>query len=239
MTISTTVGTEPTIATLVKRAYQLCGTLESSQDPTSADAALGRELLDLILNDFAADGVFARAVDFTFLALDGDSSTYKYTLDSAILDVLGDAAYIPADQTDTERASSETLIKQITREQWHSLGDHSATGTPSMMYIHRANAQLEVSFYPIPDEAGNVRLQTHMKLADTYDSSATLDLEEYWTSAVLFELAFQLGMAKSVPAQTLSMLKQQAESRRERAKGKANPRGNGQFFVAHTTGWER
>lgn len=237
MAISSTVGTTLTIQQVVATAYQLAGVYNTEHQPSVADAAFGRLLLDTICNELAVDGVFARAVKF--LEVDLTEDTYRYTLETGTLDLVGDAVYIPEDQTDTTRATGESLIKQITREEWHRLGDHSASGTPTMFYCHRENDQIQAWLYPIPDEDGTVRFQAHRKLADTYDASATLDLEEYWYQAIIWELAFQLGMSKSMPESKLSFLKSQASSKKTAARGKSNERPSGQIVMAHRTPWSR
>jgi hypothetical protein len=237
VTISSTVGTQLTIQQVVATAYQLAGVYNTEHQPSVADAAFGRLLLDTICNELAADGVFARAVSFLEQTLTVD--TYRYTLATSILDLVGDAAYIAADQTDTTRATGESMLRQITREEWHRLGDHAAVGVPSMFYCHRENDQIQAWLYPIPDEAGTVRFQAQRKLADTYDASATLDLEEYWYQAIIWELAFQLGMSKSMPESKLGFLKSQASSKKTAARGKSNERPAGQIIVAHRTPWSR
>lgn len=237
MTISTTVGTQLTIQQVVTTAYQLVGAYNTEHQPSVADAAFGRLILDTICNELAAEGVFARAVSFLTQTMTAD--TYRYTLGTGILDLVGDAVYIDVSQTDLTKASGETIIRQVDRDAWHRLGDHSATGTPSLFYCHRENDQIQAWLYPIPDEAGTVRFQAQRKLADTYEAGATMDLEEYWYQAILWELAFQLGMAKSMPDSRLGFIKNQAALKKTAARGKSHERPAGQVVMAHRTPWSR
>src|SRR5688572_31589440 len=104
--------------------------------------------------------------------------------------------YIPEGET-LDRASGETPIERIAAERWQILSAKNATGRPRMVFADRGGTVVTAKFWPIPDEAGTVRLQVHELSADTLEGNKTVDAERYWAKYLLFELASYLCPAKS------------------------------------------
>lgn len=237
MTVGTTSGRQFTVGQIVARAYRYAGLLESSQEPKAADRRLGRDLLEDIVDALATDGVQARAMGFEEVTL--TSGTYKYTLSSTALEVLDPGMYIAASETDTDKAAGETIVTLIDQREWHRYSAKDASGRPSRMYAHRVGDEPQVWFWPIPDEAGTVRLRVHLHLADVDDDNATLDLQPYWMDYIKTELAHQLAEAKSLPADKVMRLASKARESLRKCKGRANERPGIQIVVHHPTGYGR
>lgn len=243
MTVAGSTTAEFSIDSICTMAYRLAALLPIMQSMSTEQASHARDLLELLIRSLQSKGVFARSVSFYDLALsqsssDADTSVYKYSLPSNVLDVEGNGMYIPVGAT-ADRADGETLIQQIGQEQWHELAAKNATGVPLHMYVHRVSG-VQAWFWPIPHEAGTVRLRVHRLFADSNVSgSATLDLERPWQEYVTYELAGHLAVSAGLPTDRVVLLKGQAQALLRECKGFSNQHTGGQIIVAHDTGWNR
>lgn len=237
MTISTSRGTQRTVSDLVRRAWQLPGLMninEGTSGPTwTAKAAAGRAFLDIILDGLQAEAPYAKQVDFEYITLaDGD---FDISISDNILDIEGDGMYISADETDLTKASSETLVKQVDRETWHTLSAKSAEGRPSLFYYHRPDQELW--FWPIPDEAGTVRVQAHKFMTDADSGDVTLELRPYWDTYLIWELGSYIALSQGLDAQTVKLLESKAKRQKDIAKAFANQHVSTSMVVDHPTPW--
>jgi hypothetical protein len=198
-------------------------------------ASMGRFYLDLILDGLQAEAPYAKQVVFENITLaDGD---FDITLSDYILDVIGDGMYIDASQTDLTKASGETLVKQIDRETWHSISAKNAEGRPTCFYYHRPLQELR--FWPIPTEAGTVRVQVNKLMSDADSGSVTLELRQYWDVYLVWELGHYLAMASGLSQQTIGKLAKTTKDHKNNAKAFANQHVNTEMVVAHSTPWSR
>ena len=231
MTISTTVGTRLTIGQVSKTAFELAGLLHPAQNLSSADKQMARTLLDVIIQELEI-GNGARAVSFYNLPLAGDSVTYRYSLPSTYVGVIGEGMYIPAGTTDLTRATGESTINQIDRQRWHAISTKAATSNrPSQFFVERELDALAVWFWPVPAEAGTVRLQLQRMLANCDDDNATIDLEPYWMSFLCWELGSHVAKAKNLPAESWTGMMNVAAAKKKVARGKANQAVDNQMVI--------
>jgi len=239
VTISSSVGREIDVDEIVRRSYQLAGLMSAEQGTSgttwTSRAALGRDLLETILDELQTEGVFARSVSLTNVTL--TAGTYIYVLPSTVFDCVEDAAYIDATNTDITKASSETPVLQKDRETWQRMSSKSATSRPVMFWTDRSVFPIQVYLWPIPNEAGTIRFQTHRLLRDVSDGRATVDLERYWTQYLLWELAHQLASAASQPEAKCMRLKGTAAEKKQRAKSYANQHVASAIVLDHSTSW--
>lgn len=233
MTVSANVGRRLTVGTLLRRSAQLAGVLGAGQQLNAGDKELARDHLELIIDELATEGVFARDIDFYNQAL--VTGTYRYSLPTNYFDVIGDAMYIPAGTADLTKASGETLVVQITRERWNEISSKDATsGRTTMFFTNRENDTVELWFWPIPDENGHVRVQAQRFLSDCDNDNATIDLMPFWMSFLLWELAMHIAESKSMPNDKIGRLRGKAEDFKKRARGKANQHPSTQMVVRHS-----
>jgi len=237
MTISSVVGTNMTVDEVVKHAFQTAGLVRMGAAPTGAQYEFGRIALNTTMKGLMAEGLQARWVDFYNLTL--TASTYIYSLPAIYVDVVGDGQYIAASETDLTKASSETLVQQIDRDTWHKQSAKSSSGRPYLLYSHRAvdGDQIELRLWPIPDEAGTVRLQVHALPADTLDGSSTLDVREYWMQALIWEVAHQLAVASALSEERCSYFRKTSKEKTVRARSYANEKPPVRLVLDHQTGW--
>lgn len=234
MTISSSTGRQRSINQVCTMALKRAGLLEMTQTPREEVLRHARDSLETIIDALAAEGIQARATTFENLTL--ESGTYKYTLPSDVLDVIGDGMYIGPNQ-DVDKADGELLVKWISADEWHTISPKGAEGSPLRMYVHRELDDVQVWFWPIPDEAGTVRLMVQRELADVDDGAATLDLQNYWINYLVFELAHHLAEDATLEPSKRSMLAQQAAAQLVKAKGKAYDLGVTQATLDHDVGW--
>jgi hypothetical protein len=235
MTIATGRTREMDIGRICLRAYQKAGLVGESQSLSVDKAAYARDLLGNILDGLQAEGLRARAVEFKNVTLVIGTSSYTMTTD--VLDVVGDAVYIDPDET-VSAAAGEVPIVMIGRDEWQLLSDKSATGRPTMYYVHRTGSPPQIRFWPTPDEAGTVRFQAHLFAADSSDSSKTVDIERALSQYVEWEMAHQLCLANSL-LQQARYYGEQAQRKLEVCKGFIGQRTPAQFVLRHRTGWNR
>lgn len=236
MTINTSRTRELDINRITLRAYQLAGLINEAQGISADKGAFARDILGNIIDEMQSHGLRARAVEFRNLTLVAGQSAY--TMDTDVLDVVGDAMYIDADEVDVDAATSEVPIVMIGRDEWQLIPDKSATGRPTMMYVHRTGSPPEVRFWPTPDEAGTVRFQIHILAANSNDSSKTMDVERVFTQYITWELAHHICLANSLYNQA-RYYGEQARAKLEMCKAFAAQRTPAQFVVRHRTGWHR
>ncbi len=235
MTIATTRGTESSIAELVDDAYREAGIVSVELNPTVKQRVYGRRVLDRIMDELVTSGLFARSVVFSDHALTiGD---YTYTMDDDVSNIVGDGMYIDATQTDLTKADGETVIKQMSLEEWNHISAKGAIGRPSRMLVYRAQDPIEVRLWPIPDEAGTMRLQEHRMPADATDGSTTPDSLPYWYQYFVTAVAAKVAGSSSMPRTRVNDLAKEAHVLRTRARGYANQNVSAQARVAHETAW--
>ncbi|OGO01896.1 MAG: hypothetical protein A2Y72_00790 [Chloroflexi bacterium RBG_13_53_26] len=235
MTLSSDRGTELTVDEIILTAYQQCGIMSVSDGPTSPQwegkILFARRRLDAIIDEIVTTGGCARSTEFYDLALSAD--TYRYDLPAYSLDVEGDGMYMDASVTDTTKAAGETAIKSVARETWHLISAKDAEGRPSLMYVHRAASPLQVWFWPIPDEAGTVRLPIRQVSTDVYEGDKTVDLRSYWTDYITFRLAYVLALANNLSIETCRELRNEAKELRKKADMYSNDHTDNQIHVSH------
>jgi len=236
LTLASARGTEFTVDRICRRALQLCGVMESGQGAAggTSDFEMARDFLDTIIDSLQAEGVQARAVRFDEVTLTAGTSTYN--MDAEVIDVIGDAMYIPAGQT-VSAAAGETIVSPIDRESWQTISSKSSEGTPTMYWANKQPAQIQIRLWPIPDEAGTIRFQVHQLFTDALDGQYTVELRQYWTNYLIWALAHHLAMAKALPMNRVQWLFTHSQLQKERARAYSNQNTNNLMVVSHETGW--
>lgn len=242
MAISTTAATRRTVDDVVLLAYKTVGRipkeLQASQVPNWGELSeYGRQMLDSILDSLVAMGAEARLVKFVEVTF--TAGTYKYALDSSIVDVVGDAVYLAASETDTSKASAETPIKQISRDDWHTLSNKDASGQPFQFMAYRGEADytIELRFWPIPDEAGTARIQARRAPADALVGADSIDMREYWMQALIWELTAQLAPGEGLTVERCSFFAKRAQDKLAIARQFGNQTVDDPGRLDHPTAW--
>jgi hypothetical protein len=236
MAISTDRSTSMQIDEIVLAAYRIAGLVsveQSAADPTwTQKASFGKTLLSMTLAELQTEGLIARYVDF--YDVDMVAGTAAYTLPSDILDLVGDGEYTsPTDDEDSPVSAGP--VRKIAIDQWQALSNKASEGTPSLYYVHKGTTgyAFTVKLWPVPDEAGNVRFLAQRHNAETLQGTTTIDLETYWHKYLVYALAYDLAVASSLPADRLSVLRNERERRRDKCRAAANNQDSFQPGVDH------
>lgn len=239
MTVGTTRTRRLTIDNIVLAAYRLAGLLNVHQGTNQAQRDAAYTLLETIVDENQIYGLYARDIVFELVELEADVTSYALATDT--FDVIGDGMYIPASVADIERAEGETVVKQIDRDEWQKLSSKGAeSSVPTLLYVDRTNDEaVQIKVWPVPTEAGHIRIQSHRLAADNFEGEKTPDLERHWNQFLIWELGHQLAMSNSVTITTIAHLSQTAQAKLLMARSYANPRGSQQAWVDHRTPWSR
>lgn len=225
MTVAATTTFELSVDQTVRRAFQLAGLLEASQSPSEPDAALGRDFLNLELDALESEGILTRTIDRVTQALSIGVDTY--TLGA---DVVG--VFVGPDQiagTIVNSTNAETYVRAISRHEYVEITAKTATGTPTLVYPE-CLASTKLIFWPIPDAAVTFRYQARRLPRDS-TAGTTSDIDRRRQKAVLWSLAHDVAVAKSVPIDRVKYLKNEAERLKMIARGLDTQPGNIEFFV--------
>lgn len=229
MTLATTNTDTPTINTIVKDALVRAGLLHPQQsvgDHQHKDlAAFARRQLADLITELMASNVILRWVQFNTLTL--TASTADYQLALGIEDVLGSLMYKPA------ATSAETTIRQMRDEEWQRLTSKEADGVPSRCLVYKADEQLTLRFWPVPDLTGaTVRYRAHVRPFDMDDGSLCLDMPPYWTNWVKDSLGACLAGSQGL-AQREQTLYAKARAQYDRNMNKSQSRAAIQATIGH------
>lgn len=176
----------------------------------------GRQLLDLIIDGLATEGFIARSMDFYDLPIVAGES--QYVLPDSILDVHEDAMYIPGEPQnyDTKHTTGEMVVKQIGLDVWQTLTTKGSISTRPQLYAAlRSGATVVLRLWPVPSEAGTIRVKTVRLLGANADGSKNVDLHRYWFDALVWCLAYYVAVDSSMPADKISMLLNVAEGKKK------------------------
>ncbi len=238
MTVSTQVATKTTVDETVLGAYQLAGIIDADGTMTFGQRAMGRQKLDRIIDQLTGEGVQARFVVFFNQTL--VAGTFQYVLPEQYIDVIGDGAYIDPTNTDLDKATGETPVRQVDRATWNRYSSKGAQGRPYNYYPHRAGPgyQIEIILWPIPAEAATIRFQLQRQPADTLDGNVTIDLQQYWADYVDHRLAYVLATSSSVSLQRCATIREEAKRLKTVAVAWANEHTDTFTYNDHGSPWE-
>jgi len=219
---------------LIRRAFQMAGLLEAAQSAEGDDVALASDILGMELLSLQTEGVVVTWAERTTLAL--VASTAGYTFPTDTLDVAIDPSNIAG--TIVPSAGSETPVSVMSRAEYLALPNKDMEGTPTRVLIERLSS-VAATFWPVPADTSSFRYAKVRFPRDMDTGARTLDLSRRWQKAICFAMAYQLGLAKSIPLDRVAFLRGEAEKARKAAILSDNERGHAQIYVAssYRGGW--
>lgn len=206
---------------------QIAGLLEASQTPSDADLAMGHDFLALELGALQSEGLVAHTVDHT--ATESlVASTATYALDADCIDVIiGVTGFCGTVQSGT---GTEMHVRAITRHEYNNITNKDAEGTPSHCYIDRG-LSLSLTFWPVPSAALTFRYEKVRLMRDSSDGSKTPDVQRRRQKALVWCMAHDLAMAKSMGLDRVQYLRKEADRLKAIAHNDDVERGHGQFYL--------
>lgn len=216
MTISTVPASRISINQLVLLAYKRAAIVPVEARVTGANMTPklehGRQVLDLIMDALAAKGFVARTSGFYDLPMVAGEP--YYSLPEDILDVHGEAMFVPESNPDTKHTSGELVCKQIDQMSWATLTTKGSISTRPQLYsVFRHAATVGLRFWPVPSESGTMRLRTTRLFGGSGDGQKSADAERFWYDALVWQLAAYLAVDSSMPPAQVTFLTQAAEAK--------------------------
>lgn len=196
----------------------------------------GRQTLDLIMDGLATEGFVARSTIFYDLPiLAGESA---YTLPDHILDAFEDAMFVPDTNPDTKYTQGELVCKQTDLSTWQLLTTKGSTSTRPQLYVaERHGAQVRLKFWPVPQDAGTMRMKVIRLLGSNADGTKSADLGRYWYDTLVWLLAWYIAVDSSMPAERVSQLASIAEQKKRACVAYSFEHTGTQAVVSYTTQW--
>jgi hypothetical protein len=232
MTISATRTRELDINTIIRRALNLAGLAnpqQSTSDPTFApQREMALDFLETICKETQNVAVIERHTVLQSAPVLAASDTV--TLATSAMSMLGKAMFNATGDTE------QSPVVFIDLDAYHGIPDKTTTGTPSMAYFDRSAAPI-IKLWPVPDENGTLVVQSHILAADAKSASDTLDFERHWTGFFMWQLAYYLSTAGTMPMAGRMQLASEAKDRLEAAAAYSRPLLPTQIHMAHKTGW--
>jgi hypothetical protein len=176
----------------------------------------GRRLLDLIIDGLATKGFIARTMVFYDLPIVAGES--EYTMPDSTLDVHEDAMFVPGppENQDTKHTTGELVCKQIDLATWQTLTTKGSISTRPQLYAaFRDGAAVKLRFWPVPSEAGTMRVKTVRLFGGNDNGALSPDLQRYWFDAIVWCLAYYFAVDASMPADKIGFLAQMSEAKKQ------------------------
>lgn len=211
-------STPISINALVLLAYKRAGLLPVEATLASANVIPrlehGRQLLDITLDELVTEGFNARTTSFYELPIVAGQEVY--TLPDSLLDVYEDAMFIPEDSHPTQ-TTGELVCKQVDMATWQLLTNKgSPSMRPSLYVAFRQGATVQLKFWPVPSDAGTMRLKTVRLLGGNSDGTKNPDLQRHWYGALIWCLAYDIAMDSSLPSDKTDRLIAKAEAAKKK-----------------------
>jgi hypothetical protein len=240
MSISTTPSTPISINTLILLAYKRAGVLPVEARLSGANMVPklehGRQTLDLILDGLATEGFMARTTAFYDLSIVAGES--QYTLPDTILDVFEDAMFVPPENEDTKHTTGELVCRQMDLSTWQTLTTKGSISTRPQLYVaERSGATVVLKLWPVPSDAGTMRLKTVRLLGGNADGKKSPDLQRYWYDALVWCLAYYVAVDSSMPADKVQTLLLMAQQKKQECVRYAFEHTGTQAMVGYQSQW--
>lgn len=216
--VSSLPSTPISINTLILLAYKRAGVLPVEARLSGANMVPklehGRQLLDLIMDGLATEGFVARTMLFHDLPIVAGES--QYTLPDSILDVHEDAMFVPSTNPDTKHTTGELVCKQVDLATWQTLTTKGSISTRPQIYAaFRHGATVQLRFWPVPSEAGTMRVKAVRLFGGNKDGTLNPDLQRYWYDALVWCLAYYIAVDSSMPSDKVGFLQAMAAEKKK------------------------
>jgi hypothetical protein len=222
---------------LVADGYQLAGLWNqawSTGTPIYQEKLIyGRRILTDILDELQTAGITTKFGYFYDQTLTVDQE-YD-TLPTYVLEVVGDGKYIAANESDVTRASSESIVRQVTRGDYQAWSARDKEGDPTQFYADRTGTAVVVRYNRIPDEAGTIRFVVKRSATRADSGDVEIELQRHWHSYVRFRLAYELASSAGLPGEICNRLQRESQRLEQRARIASNESVSDYIRLEHPT----
>lgn len=177
-----------TAGEVVRTAYEVRGAVAIEGDVTGSQMDFGLKQLNWMLKGWQSDGKDCwRLKDTT---IDWSADTPEAELDENVLDVLN------------VRFGDRRVLERWSREEAAAgIVDRAQAGEPVIYCPWRERDRLWLRLWPVPAQAATLRADVLRVVEDVTSAAETLDIQQEWTEAVIYNLATRLvgGDPRLVP----------------------------------------
>lgn len=212
---------------IINSAYRKAGVIDAEVGTcNAAQLSVGAHALNVIVKAFHEDGMPLWAIKKGTITL---SATNAYTITTVAVN--RPIRIIKAFNHNISTLSDVEMYI-ATRDEYWRLGNKSTTGNPNMLYYDpQLTSDLATIFlYPTPDTASialnNVQFFYQRPFEDFDAAGDTPDFPQEWYSAIIWELAFTVGMENLVGERRLGMIQQKASIERQLVLGMGTEEGS-------------
>ena len=132
--------------------------------------------------------------------------------------------------------SSETPINIVSRDEFLRLSNKTAEGEPNQIWYDPQITRGVLSFYPRFSNGNSIiKIYFQRPFEDMDAAGDTLDFPQEWESAIVWELAAQIGFDKGVPERKLGMIQQKAVYEKTKVEEFGQEEGS-VFLIPNQTG---
>jgi hypothetical protein len=120
--------------------------------------------------------------------------------------------------------SAEITLSKYSNVNFHRLPNKTQTGRPTTYTTERTVSGVNVRMWPVPDAQYTLNYISFNKPSDAIKYTDTLEIDENYLPAVIFGLAYHIGISKKIPLDTLAFIKQNYDEQLSMAFGEDRER---------------
>lgn len=181
MATSGTSNFDPTFDDLLQDAAAMVG-----GGPVLADELISaRRGLDYLLTDLQNKNVLLHKIETTTVPV--SISVSSLTFDQTISDVL---------VASIRTSSTDIIIERDGYERWAEIPTKSQTGRPTRYWWDRRRNSNVMNFWPIPDQTYTVVLTVQKNAENTLRAFDNVDVPRRFMPALIYGLAYWIGMRR-------------------------------------------
>jgi hypothetical protein len=178
---SGTSNFDPTFDDLLQDAAAMVG-----GGPVLADELISaRRGLDYLLTDLQNKNVLLHKIETTTVPV--SISVSSLTFDQTISDVL---------VASIRTSSTDIIIERDGYERWAEIPTKSQTGRPTRYWWDRRRNSNVMNFWPLPDQAYTVVLTVQKNAENTLRAFDNVDVPRRFMPALIYGLAYWIGMRR-------------------------------------------
>lgn len=192
-----------TAAELVKDALRLCGVLASGETPTAAMYQDGLDAMNMIMQEWTAQGIGFWQHQQVTLTLVADQTSYtlgpgsgETTVPATIsrpLEIVESRLYL-------NDSGTEIPMEALSRQEYMELSLKSSSGKPTQFWYDKQNPNGELYIWPTADSASDtIKFTIRVPVDELDDTSDTPDFPQEWYHAIKYNLASAIALEYNVP----------------------------------------
>lgn len=235
MTVSSTNTYEFTVRQLVYTAYRYAVLIPPGGELTQEQLTEGVDALERLVRQLDARGTRLRQTRYDTLTLTANDRFVE--LGEDVFDVGQLAMYIPADETNLDQPASSTPAERVYRDVIHGNSAKDSTGPVTEYRLDKEQVPYRLELWPVPEEAGYLRIESHRLAADSRDAAKTPDVERHFHETLVNGVAWTLAKTNGVALDRVQMLKGDYLYNLGECMGQEKDGADRQLKIGHRTGF--